>query len=599
MKRTVSFLLALFMCIGMVGLLASCDEGDHTHTFATAWSSDATNHWHACTDANCAEVSEKAAHTFVNDVCSVCGYKTTPPEPATNEVSEAQFNAAVTFASITSITVAMEGKHDPAASLQRVAVAIDGNKVKTDTDGLVVYYELLDGYAYGYASYEDDKWGKIRIDESDPEYQGIMTIAFYRDILSDVTFSACTYADGYYTTTVDNEEVSIKLTLGFKGDKLISVRIDDLETVGSYALYTFSKHGATTVTLPEVSGTPVSVSDTEWNSYFAFTNLNATYTYTYEGSGITTGATETIKVADGKWLYQTTNKYYDQSSYPRYTVYFDGTNHYLNGVIDNEVENSCEDMFMTAKLFASYKSSFLEMEEGVYVAESINMYGVMIFDNVVLRVVDDKPVSLTFTCLYTNAGGSPMTEEGSFTFTEVGTTVIDGSAYTQPSVWEAYFILDNVTVEQALVTKIDEQEMPSPSKITWKIDGDRWSSVNTGNGTPTETAYFDGTNGYLDGEMADVEEYEFAFYGFVFFQMAAYEDSFVKTENGGQTIYTAATITLYGTLEYTNVVIVVEGGNVVSFTCTSTDLLGSSTFSMIYTYTFTNYGTTVVENPFA
>lgn len=550
-------------------------------------------------------MSEKAAHTFANDVCSVCGYKTIPPEPATNEVNMAQFDAAVTFANITSITVAMEGKHDPAASLQRVAVAIDGNKVKTDTDGLVVYYELFDGYAYGYASYDDDKWGKIRIDESDPEYQGIMTVAFYRDVLSDVTFSACTYADGYYTTTVDNEEVSIKLTLGFKGDKLISVRIDDLETVGSYALYTFSKHGATTVTLPEVSGTPVSVSDAEWNSYFAFTNLNATYTYTYEGSGITTGATETIKVADGKWLYQTTNKYYDQSSYPRYTVYFDGTNHYLNGVIDNEVENSCEDMFMTAKLFASYKSSFLEMEEGVYVAESINMYGVMIFDNVVLRVADDKPVSLTFTCLYTNAGGSPMTEEGSFTFTEVGTTVIDGSAYTQPSIFSTYFDFENVTVEGTRGAIDNGDTFIFDLKTRWKIDGDKWICVNDvaiedDVVTETDTVYFDGTNGYLNGALcADYDVYDLGWDTFIH-QVTFFGDDFSKTTVGAREVYTLAELVLYDTVHYGDIEVVVENGKLVSFSYTQTsELSGGTDFTSIISYAFTNYGTTVVENPFA
>ena len=34
---------------------------DHTHKFATEWTSDATGHWHAC---NCGEKSEFATHTF-------------------------------------------------------------------------------------------------------------------------------------------------------------------------------------------------------------------------------------------------------------------------------------------------------------------------------------------------------------------------------------------------------------------------------------------------------------------------------------------------------------------------------------------------------
>ena len=56
----------------------------HTHNYATAWTSDATNHWHACTaDGDCtAPKSGEAAHTYGSDVnatayytCSVCGYE--------------------------------------------------------------------------------------------------------------------------------------------------------------------------------------------------------------------------------------------------------------------------------------------------------------------------------------------------------------------------------------------------------------------------------------------------------------------------------------------------------------------------------------------
>ena len=65
----------------------------HTHKFATAWTKDETNHWHAATCEHTTEVSGKAAHTFGDYVsnndatteadgtktreCSVCGYKDT------------------------------------------------------------------------------------------------------------------------------------------------------------------------------------------------------------------------------------------------------------------------------------------------------------------------------------------------------------------------------------------------------------------------------------------------------------------------------------------------------------------------------------------
>ncbi|MCI7800077.1 MAG: formylglycine-generating enzyme family protein, partial [Spirochaetia bacterium] len=63
----------------------------HTHKFATAWTKDETNHWHAATCEHTTEVSGKAAHTFGDwtvtklateeaegskeRVCTVCNYK--------------------------------------------------------------------------------------------------------------------------------------------------------------------------------------------------------------------------------------------------------------------------------------------------------------------------------------------------------------------------------------------------------------------------------------------------------------------------------------------------------------------------------------------
>ena len=66
---------------------------DHTHTFATDWTSDETHHWYAATCEHTTEVSDKAAHTFGDWTttkeateeaegtkersCTVCGYTAT------------------------------------------------------------------------------------------------------------------------------------------------------------------------------------------------------------------------------------------------------------------------------------------------------------------------------------------------------------------------------------------------------------------------------------------------------------------------------------------------------------------------------------------
>ena len=44
----------------------------HTHKFSTEWTYDGAYHWKAATCEHTSEVSEKAAHIFENEVCTVC-----------------------------------------------------------------------------------------------------------------------------------------------------------------------------------------------------------------------------------------------------------------------------------------------------------------------------------------------------------------------------------------------------------------------------------------------------------------------------------------------------------------------------------------------
>ena len=80
-KRLLTILLSLVAATCLTFALTACD-GNKTecekngHSFATEWTSDATDHWHKC--ANCNEVSDKAAHVYDNDVdatCNTCGYE--------------------------------------------------------------------------------------------------------------------------------------------------------------------------------------------------------------------------------------------------------------------------------------------------------------------------------------------------------------------------------------------------------------------------------------------------------------------------------------------------------------------------------------------
>lgn len=79
MKKTFCLSLAIIALLAIT-LLSACG---HEHTFSDEWSQDGENHYHVCTVDDCAEISDKAEHTFVLKVdgtnhwqeCSVCGYK--------------------------------------------------------------------------------------------------------------------------------------------------------------------------------------------------------------------------------------------------------------------------------------------------------------------------------------------------------------------------------------------------------------------------------------------------------------------------------------------------------------------------------------------
>ena len=73
MKKTLVFVLLIALTFSF----AACDlfgnpEGEHKHSFSTAWTSDDTHHWHVANCEHTDEISDKAAHEFENGYCKVC-----------------------------------------------------------------------------------------------------------------------------------------------------------------------------------------------------------------------------------------------------------------------------------------------------------------------------------------------------------------------------------------------------------------------------------------------------------------------------------------------------------------------------------------------
>ncbi len=75
MKKFITILLALIMCVSLALVATACNDGEpeHTHTYASEWTSDDTHHWKKATCEHTSEVSEKAEHAWGTDrKCSVC-----------------------------------------------------------------------------------------------------------------------------------------------------------------------------------------------------------------------------------------------------------------------------------------------------------------------------------------------------------------------------------------------------------------------------------------------------------------------------------------------------------------------------------------------
>ncbi|MBQ8341229.1 MAG: hypothetical protein IJY22_02490 [Clostridia bacterium] len=88
MKKTLSLLLAITLCLSLSVLFTACG---HEHEYATDWSKDDTHHWHACTGKDCTEIADKAEHSFETSNTCVCG--AVKPVVTTVETDEAWASA--------------------------------------------------------------------------------------------------------------------------------------------------------------------------------------------------------------------------------------------------------------------------------------------------------------------------------------------------------------------------------------------------------------------------------------------------------------------------------------------------------------------------
>lgn len=248
MKRLLSVLLAVCLCISLGTMLASCAKCEHT--------------WDDGTITTPATKTEKGVKTFTCTKCSET--KTEPVDyvPKTT-VTATEWEAAFDLGD--NWTVSYTATHPVYQQTMAAVQKTAGNKFHSheelrDEAGAVLdsedeYAEIVDGVWYDY-SYDEDEGKFVKRSSSDTvEYRLNNMIEYYLPdyIRNPEEYTYDTEAGAYIADVIVGDHASIdNVTLRFEDGKLVSMTysITMQDTVVPYAL-TFT-YGDATVTLPSV-----------------------------------------------------------------------------------------------------------------------------------------------------------------------------------------------------------------------------------------------------------------------------------------------------------------------------------------------------------
>ena len=280
MKKLVSLLLTVCMCLGVLVSLTACG---HEHTFSADWSKDQTHHWHACEGADCTEVADKTEHTYnageittpatkaaagtKTFTCTACGATKTEPvayNPETTVTAE-QFASALTLGNNWTISfVAFHPVYEQKMSIVQKRADNKFHCIETmmDANGTVLdtyedFDEIVDNVWYGYR-YDDDAqaFDKVTITDTVEDRLASMLSEYLPDCLK--TFADYTYnteTKAYVAASILNTESGTTLTnvsLSFENGALVALSyVIDMQGAAVTYDATFT-YGDATVTLPAV-----------------------------------------------------------------------------------------------------------------------------------------------------------------------------------------------------------------------------------------------------------------------------------------------------------------------------------------------------------
>lgn len=267
MKKLVSLLLAVCMCLSVGVMLTACG---HEHTYQTEWSKNTTHHWHACEGEDCAEVSDKAEHTWDDGAITTeatkdtQGVKTfTCTTCSQTKTERVEYVAKATVTAEEWVTALNFSEQNNFEYIQVVSPANNGwmpnTTVKVTQDTVYIetdfsnyinkeFYSNENNEYFRYRN-ENDAWNKTSIEQTKFEncYKEIVGLApifdyenFVFDNVSNSYKAEQTGSSDFVLTT--------NVTVVFEDGKVVSIQF----TTGDIQVSITATYGTAEITLPAI-----------------------------------------------------------------------------------------------------------------------------------------------------------------------------------------------------------------------------------------------------------------------------------------------------------------------------------------------------------
>lgn len=224
MKKFVSVFLSLCVLFTFCMTLTSCA---HECEFSSEWSKDASAHWHACTKADCTEITDKADHTWdEGKITTAATQEADGVKTITCTVCEQTKTEAVTFTGFS------KSEWDAAFNASAFENFAYTESSTTYGDGVSVKTETI------YRFTKDAAWVKVTVAGQSESMHAPDTASAneLRTQLVDSIKSLTSFADYNYDAATKtykaNKNIEIAaldastsdITLTFNGNRLVEIK---------------------------------------------------------------------------------------------------------------------------------------------------------------------------------------------------------------------------------------------------------------------------------------------------------------------------------------------------------------------------------------